>query len=76
MSRPIQTPAEPEAEVLVASMKTIRMLLDSNLKASVKRKRGTIMTDLVIIGFSVEHTAFELRAEIAKLQKEYLIVRL
>jgi hypothetical protein len=52
------------------------MLLDSNLKASVKRKRGTIMTDLVIIGFSVEPTAFKLRAEIAKLQKEYLTVRL
>jgi hypothetical protein len=62
--------------VLVAWMKTMRMPLDSNLKASVKRKRGTIMTDLVIIGFSVEPTAFKLRAEIAKLQKEYLTVRL
>jgi uncharacterized membrane protein len=35
-----------------------------------------VIPDLVIIGFSVEHSAFELRAEMAKLQKEYLIVRL
>jgi uncharacterized membrane protein len=34
------------------------------------------MTDLVISNFSDEHTALELRAEIAKLLKEYLIVRL
>jgi len=31
------------------------------------------MSDLVVIGFDREHTAFELRAELAKLQKEYLI---
>lgn len=31
------------------------------------------MSDLVVIGFEGEHTAFELRAELAKLQKEYLI---
>ena len=31
------------------------------------------MSDLVVIGFDDEHTAFEMRAELAKLQKEYLI---
>ena len=31
------------------------------------------MSDLVVIGFNDEHTAFEMRAELAKLQKEYLI---
>ena len=31
------------------------------------------MSDLVVIGFGDEHAAFEMRAELAKLQKEYLI---
>jgi uncharacterized membrane protein len=31
------------------------------------------MSDLVVIGFDNEHTAFEMRAALAKLQKEYLI---
>ena len=31
------------------------------------------MSDLVVIGFENEHQAFEMRAELAKLQKEYLI---
>lgn len=31
------------------------------------------MSDLVVIGFDNEHTAFEVRAELVKLQKEYLI---
>jgi uncharacterized membrane protein len=31
------------------------------------------MSDLVVISFDDEHTAFELRAALAKLQKEYLI---
>jgi uncharacterized membrane protein len=31
------------------------------------------MSDLVVIGFEDEHTAFEMRAALAKLQKEYLI---
>lgn len=31
------------------------------------------MSDLVIIGFNDEHTAFEMRAALAKMQKEYLI---
>lgn len=31
------------------------------------------MSELVVIGFQDEHTAFQLRAELAKLQKEYLI---
>ena len=31
------------------------------------------MSDLVVIGFDNEHKAFEMRAELAKLQKEYLI---
>jgi uncharacterized membrane protein len=31
------------------------------------------MSDLVVIGFDNEHTAFEMRAGLAKLQKEYLI---
>jgi uncharacterized membrane protein len=31
------------------------------------------MSDLVVIGFEDEHTAFEMRAELVKLQKEYLI---
>jgi len=31
------------------------------------------MSDLVVIGFENEHQAFALRAELAKLQKEYLI---
>ena len=31
------------------------------------------MSDLVIIGFEDEHTAFEMRAALARLQKEYLI---
>ena len=31
------------------------------------------MSNLVVIGFNDEHKAFELRAELVKLQKEYLI---
>ena len=31
------------------------------------------MSDLVVIGFDDENTAFEMRAELVKLQKEYLI---
>jgi uncharacterized membrane protein len=31
------------------------------------------MSDLVVIGFDDEHTALEMRAELVKLQKEYLI---
>jgi uncharacterized membrane protein len=31
------------------------------------------MSDLVVIGFGEENKAFEMRAELAKLQKEYLI---
>jgi uncharacterized membrane protein len=31
------------------------------------------MSDLVVIGFDDEHKAFEMRAALAKLQKEYLI---
>ena len=31
------------------------------------------MSDLVVIGFDDEHQAFEMRATLAKLQKEYLI---
>jgi uncharacterized membrane protein len=31
------------------------------------------MSDLVVIGFEDEHKAFEMRAELIKLQKEYLI---
>ena len=31
------------------------------------------MSDLLVIGFDDEHKAFEMRAELAKLQKEYLI---
>jgi uncharacterized membrane protein len=31
------------------------------------------MSNLVVIGFDDEHTAFDLRAELVKLQKEYLI---
>jgi uncharacterized membrane protein len=31
------------------------------------------MSNLVVIGFDNEHKAFELRAELARLQKEYLI---
>ena len=31
------------------------------------------MSNLVVIGFNDEHTAFEMRAELVKLQKEYLI---
>jgi uncharacterized membrane protein len=31
------------------------------------------MSDLVVIGFDDEHTAFDMRAALAKLQKEYLI---
>jgi len=31
------------------------------------------MSDLIVIGFEDEHTAFEMRATLAKLQKEYLI---
>jgi uncharacterized membrane protein len=31
------------------------------------------MSNLVVIGFDDEHTAFALRAELAKMQKEYLI---
>ena len=31
------------------------------------------MSDLVVIGFDDEHTAFDMRAQLAKLQKEYLI---
>ena len=31
------------------------------------------MSDLVVIAFDNEHTAFEMRAELAKMQKEYLI---
>jgi uncharacterized membrane protein len=31
------------------------------------------MSELVVIGFENEHTAFEMRADLVKLQKEYLI---
>ena len=31
------------------------------------------MSDLVVVGFEDEHTAFEMRAALVKLQKEYLI---
>ncbi len=31
------------------------------------------MSDLIVIGFDDEHTAFEMRAALMKLQKEYLI---
>jgi uncharacterized membrane protein len=31
------------------------------------------MSNLVAIGFDDEHTAFEMRAALAKMQKEYLI---
>ncbi|UCG11701.1 MAG: DUF1269 domain-containing protein [Deltaproteobacteria bacterium] len=31
------------------------------------------MSDLVVIGFDDEHTAFEMRAALAKLQRQYLI---
>ena len=31
------------------------------------------MSDLVVVGFDDEHTAFEMRAALGKLQKEYLI---
>ena len=31
------------------------------------------MSELIVIGFDDEHTAFEMRAALAKLQKEYLI---
>lgn len=31
------------------------------------------MSDLVVIGFNDAHTAFEMRAELVKLQREYLI---
>jgi uncharacterized membrane protein len=31
------------------------------------------MSDLVVIGFDDEHTAFEMWAALVKLQKEYLI---
>lgn len=31
------------------------------------------MSDLIVIGFDDEHTAFDMRAALAKLQKEYLI---
>jgi len=37
------------------------------------KKRRNIMSDLVVISFDDEHTAFEMRAELVKLQKEYLI---
>ena len=37
------------------------------------KRKGNIMSELVVIGFDNEHTAFEMRAELAKLQKEYLI---
>jgi uncharacterized membrane protein len=39
----------------------------------VKQIKKSIMSDLVVIGFDDEHKAFEMRAELAKLQKEYLI---
>lgn len=31
------------------------------------------MSDLVVVGFDNEHTAFEMRAELIKMQKEYLL---
>jgi uncharacterized membrane protein len=33
----------------------------------------TVMSNLIVIGFENEHKAFEMRAELVKLQKEYLI---
>jgi uncharacterized membrane protein len=38
-----------------------------------KKIKEDIMSDLVAISFDDEHTAFEMRAELVKLQKEYLI---
>jgi uncharacterized membrane protein len=36
-------------------------------------EKGDLMSNLVVIGFDDVNTAFEMRAELAKLQKEYLI---
>jgi hypothetical protein len=36
-------------------------------------RKESIMSDFVVIGFDDENTAFEMRAELAKMQKEYLI---
>jgi len=33
-------------------------------------QKEDIMSDLVVIGFEDEHTSFEMRAALAKLQKE------
>ena len=35
-------------------------------------KEEANMSNLVVIGFDDEHTAFEMRAALAKMQKEYL----
>lgn len=37
------------------------------------KREEPIMSNLVVIGFDDETTAFEMRAELAKMQKEYLI---
>jgi uncharacterized membrane protein len=36
-------------------------------------KKENIMSNLIVIGFKEEHKAFEMRAELVKLQKEYLL---
>jgi uncharacterized membrane protein len=48
--------------------------LDRNRKPkTILEKRRKIMSDLVAISFEDEHTAFELRAQLVKLQTEYLL---
>jgi hypothetical protein len=59
--------------LLATESNTVLMAVD---EVSLLEAVQKVIPDLVIIGFSVEHSAFELRAEMAKLQKEYLIVRL
>lgn len=38
-----------------------------------RKRKDNVMSDLVVIGFDDESKAFELRAALVKLQKEYLI---
>jgi len=44
-----------------------------NVKLNLNKTKESVMSNLVVIGFDDESTAFAMRAELAKMQKEYLI---
>jgi uncharacterized membrane protein len=59
---------------LIFTFPWVVVLMPNQQKAKeINNERRKIMSNLVVVGFEDEHTAFAMRAELAKLQKEYLI---